>query len=416
MIERPRAVDKIVIIGAGECGSRAAVTLRELGISGNITLIGDESAAPYERPPLSKAALLDAAEPVPVTVCSPERFAELDIVFRPSTPVVRVDRADGNVFLADAGAVPYDRLLFTTGARARRLTVPGGDHAITLRTFGDAVQLREALQPGSRVVVIGAGFIGLEAAAGASARGCAVTVVEIAPLPMGRAVPAAIATVMADRHRRSGVEFRLGIGVDRIERVDDGYEVVLSDGDRLRADVVVAGVGAVPNVELAEASGLTLENGIKVNEFLATDDPAVYAAGDCCSFPHALFDGRRLRLEAWRNAQDQSVVAANNLLGAAQEYRAVPWFWSDQYELGLQIAGVPDAATHEAVRIRADGFEVRFGLDDGGRLVSASGVARGTAIAKDIRVAEMLIARRAKPDPVALADAAISLKSLLTIA
>ena len=215
-----------------------------------------------------------------------------------------------------------------------------------------------------------------------------------------------------------GVEVLLATRVDSIEVVDQrrpdvGFSIVLGDGRRLPADVVIAGVGAIPNTELAADCGLAVDNGIVVDEHLRTADADILAAGDCCSFPHPLFGSGNIRLEAWRNAHDQAVVAARNLLGGDEVYRAVPWFWSDQYDLGLQITGLPHLASTEVVRHRADGVEIRFGLDVEGRLVSATGLAPGTSIARDIRVAEMLIANRAVVPPERLADASVTLKSLV---
>jgi 3-phenylpropionate/trans-cinnamate dioxygenase ferredoxin reductase subunit len=220
---------------------------------------------------------------------------------------------------------------------------------------------------------------------------------------------------MAARHLAAGVELRCGVGIERIEPVEGndhrgGARIVLTDGSAVEVDVVVAGVGALPNTELAAAAGLEVDNGIAVDRFLRTSDPVIFAAGDCCSFPHPLY--RRIRLEAWRNAFDQAEVVARNLLGAEEPYERIPWFWSDQYELGLHIAGLPSAATEEVLRVRPDGAVLRFGLDADGRLVAASAVAAGTGIAKDIRLAELLIARGARPDPAALADPSVNLRAL----
>jgi 3-phenylpropionate/trans-cinnamate dioxygenase ferredoxin reductase component len=405
--------DRIVIIGAGECGIRAASALREQSYNGSITLVGAETLHPYERPPLSKTALTDPADPAPTTIAGPQRMEELDINFLAGTSAMSIDRHEHLVRLGNGETAPYDRVLLTTGARARTLSLPGGDSALTLRTFDDSVDLRQHLRHGARVVIVGAGFIGLEVAASAVGRGCQVTVIEVVPRVMGRAVPADIAGIFAARHRAAGVDLRCGVGIERIEVDGQNHRVVLAGDDVVECDVVIAGVGAVPNTDVAERSGLAIENGIRVDEYLRTDDPSIFAAGDCCSFPHQLFGGRRLRLEAWRNAIDQGTVAAANILGAEQPYLAVPWFWSDQYDLSLQIAGVGEAATSTVVRSRPDGSVIHFGLDDGGRLVSASGAGSGNTVAKEIRIAEMLIARRAHPDRAALAEPATNLKTLL---
>ncbi len=408
--------EDIVIVGAGECGARAAMALREQGARGTITLVGDESLEPYERPPLSKAALTDDREPSPVTVCDRARFAHLDIAFERGVAATMLDRTAHDLVLADGRRLHYDKALIATGARARVLPVAGGHSILTLRTFTESVALRSRMTPGARVGVIGAGFIGLELAASAVTRGCQVTVVEIAASVMARVVPAEIAAIVEARHRDAGVDLRLGTGVEHVEHVDrprPAQRLVLDDGTTVDCDVIVAGVGAVADSAVAAASGLTIDNGVRVDRYLRTDDPDIHAAGDCCSFPHPLYDDRRIRLEAWRNALDQAAVVARNLLGADEAFAAVPWFWTDQYELGLHIAGLPDAAVTNVVRVRADGATLLFGLGADGRLVAASGVAQGTAIAKDIRIAEMLIAQRTLPDPSALTNPAVTLKSLL---
>lgn len=226
-------------------------------------------------------------------------------------------------------------------------------------------------------------------------------------------MPTAIATAVADRHRQAGVDLRCGLTVERLTRWDGALLLELAGGELLECDTVVAGVGAVPETALAEKAGLAVENGVRVDDRLTTSDPDIFAAGDCCSFPHPLYDGRRIRLEAWRNAQDQGRAAARNMLGDDQPFAAVPWFWSDQFDLTLQIAGLPDAAAQEVVRERPDGVRIRFGLGDDGRLLSAAAIGAGNAVSKDIRLAEMLIARRAAPDAAALTDPATPLKALL---
>jgi 3-phenylpropionate/trans-cinnamate dioxygenase ferredoxin reductase subunit len=407
--------DRVVIVGAGECGARVAQALRERGWDGDVTLIGAETDLPYERPPLSKRALTDELEPGPATICSGERFGELGIDVVLGVAVDSIDRDARQVGLGDGRSISFGHLVLATGARARTLgAVDGADEALTLRTRADASRLRQFLTPGTRVIVVGGGFIGLEVAASARQRGCDVVVVELAQQVMGRVVPPDVAAVMAARHVAEGVDLRCGVEITTIDRNGSGTRVHLGDGATIDGDVVVAGVGAVPNTELGERAGLAIDNGIAVDEQLQTSDPTIFAAGDCCSFPHPLYGGRRIRLEAWRNAQDQANHVAARLTGAADPYHVVPWFWSDQYDLGLQIAGLPDAATTTVTRVRADRTEVRFGLDHDGRLVAATGVAPGTGIAKDIRLAEMLIASRAAPDPAALADPTVNLKRLLT--
>lgn len=397
----------MVIIGAGECGTRAALALREAGYAGTVTLIGGEAHAPYERPPLSKQAIT-AAAPEARPIGGSGRLAEAGIDFRPGRHVLGLDRAARRVILADA-TVPYERLLLATGARPRPLPGADGPHVATLRTLGDATRIRAALGPGRRLVVIGGGFIGLELAASARQLATEVTVIEALPRLLGRGVPTEIAAVLHARHLAEGVSFHFDARIARITAAG----VVLADGTCVRADLVVVGIGAVPNTELAAAAGLAVDNGIAVDVTLATSDAGIFAAGDCCSFPQPLYDGRRVRLESWRSAQEQGTLAARNMLGAAAPVTAVPWFWSDQYELSLQIAGLADGAASQVRRALPDGAFVLFHLGADGRLLAAAGIGTGNAVARDIRLAEMLIARRAHPDPAALADAGVSLKRLL---
>jgi len=403
----------LVVVGAGEAGARAVAALREAGHDGPVTLVGEEPHPPYERPPLSKTALTDDADPAPRTIRDDDGLAADGIDFLCGVRATAIDREARRVRLSDGRDLAYDRLLLATGARARPLRCPGGEHARLLRTFEDAVALRARLSPGARVVLIGGGFIGLELAASAAARGCSVTVLEMAPRILGRIVPEAIAAAVAARHADAGVAIRCNAEVERIEPADGGFRVIRAGGQALEADTVIAGIGAVPETRLAEAAGLAVDDGIAVDAGLRTADPAVFAAGDCASFPHPLYDGRRVRLEAWRGAQDTAETAARSMLGETVAHEAVPWFWSDQYDLTLQIAGLPDAGAETVVRRRADGVELLFRLAADGRLVAAGAIGPGNAVAKDIRVAEMMIARRAAPARERLADPSAGLKKLL---
>jgi 3-phenylpropionate/trans-cinnamate dioxygenase ferredoxin reductase component len=404
---------RIAIVGAGEAGTRAAITLRENGWRDRLVLIGQERHAPYERPPLSKAVLTGEDEPQPPPIADAHRLAELGIERLAGVTVTGLDRAARRLLTAEHGDIAYERLLLATGARARRLAVPGGENAILLRTFDEALTLRRKFKSGARVLIVGGGFLGLELAASARARGCDVAVLEAAPRVLMRGVPADLAEKIARRHREEGVEITVGCAIRRIEAAGDGYSIVLGDGRVLDADCVIAGVGAAPDTELAAAAGLAVDNGIAVNERLQSSDPDIFAAGDCCSFPHALFDGRRLRLEAWRNAQDQGSFVARSMLGARQAYDATPWFWSDQYDLHLQISGLLEAGVSTVARDLGEGAVLNFRLADDGRLVGASALGPIGKVAKDARIAEMLIARRAKPDPAHLAAGERRLKALL---
>ncbi|MGW3289851.1 NAD(P)/FAD-dependent oxidoreductase [Streptomyces sp. NPDC001002] len=405
----------MVVVGGGECGARAAFALRETGWNGPVTLVGAEAEPPYERPPLSKSVLTGPPTSAPTTICDREILRTAGIDFVAGIAATDINRDHHEVVLADGQRIAYERLLVATGATPRRLPLPGAavDGVHYLRSHGDALALRDRLRPGARIGVIGGGFIGLELAAAATEHGCAVTVIEAAPRLMSRGATAHIAAAITARHEKAGVEVRCGTGVVQLDRRDEELLLELTTGDTLVCDTVVVGIGAEPETSLARKAGLAIDNGVRVDTLLTTSDPDIFAAGDCCSWPHPLYDGRRIRLESWRNAQDQGGAAARNMLGADEPFTTVPWFWSDQYELTLQIAGLPDTATAEVVRHRPDGVEIRFGLGPDGRLLSASAVGTGNAVAQDIRLAELLIARRATPSPETLADPTAALKALL---
>ncbi len=407
----PSSEAGMVIVGAGEAGGRAALALREAGYGGPVRLVGEEPHLPYERPPLSKAAMVSEGEPSPACILDAARCRDTGIEHI-NASVVAIDRANHRLRLADGRTFPYERLLIATGARARKLQVPGGGHALTLRRFEDALALRQRLTPGARLAVIGGGFIGLEVAASAVARGAKVTVVEMAPRLLARGVPEAIAERVRARHASAGVAIRLGAKIERIEAADGGFRVILAGAAAIDCDAVIAGVGAVPETTLAAEAGLAIDNGVAVDATLRTDDPDIFAAGDCCSFPNALYGGRRIRLEAWRNAQDHGNAVAKAMLGSDAAYSVVPWFWSDQYDETLQIAGLSDEGQSEIVR-DAGAARFFFRLAEDGRLVAASAIGPNAAIARDIKLAEMLIAARATPDPASLKNPDVKLKSLL---
>ena len=399
----------IVVVGAGEAGARVCVALREQGYDGALTLIGEERHLPYERPPLSKASIVAEIEPEIPTIADARRLTELGVDFISGVSVDAIDRASRRVTLADGGSRGYDKLVLATGATPRRLSPPAAEYGLTLRTHEDALILRERLRGGGKVAIIGGGFIGLELAASARALGCEVTVVEAAPRLLQRATPPELSTLVEARHRAEGVHIILGAGVAALAR----DAVDLTDGRRVSANTIVVGIGAAPETRLAAAAGLAIDNGIAVDGRLVTSDPDILAIGDCASFPHPLFEGRRMRLEAWRNAFDQGAFAARSLLGAEEAFQAVPWFWSDQYDQCLQIAGLPEAGALIVKRDLGEGAMLLFHIAGDGRLVAIGGWGPLGKIAKDIRVGEMLIARRASPSPEMLASPRVKLKALL---
>ncbi|WP_332632612.1 NAD(P)/FAD-dependent oxidoreductase [Halalkalibacter flavus] len=411
MIERG-----MVIVGAGEAGTRAALEMREQGWKGRITLLGEERQVPYERPPLSKECLTKEEQRSPVYLIDQEKITENEIDFVAGCEVIDIERVNQFVRLADGRQIPYEKLLLATGARPRKLMMEGSDlhELFYLRTFADAMKIRTELQTGKRITIIGGGFIGLEVAASAIKRGCTVTLVEVGSRILSRGVPEEIAKIVEARHREAGVTFTFGIGIEKIKKVKDGVVLSLADGTSIHSDVIIAGIGAIPETKLAETCGLEVENGICVNEFLRTSDPAIFAAGDCCSFPHPIYNGKRIRLEAWRNAQDQGIYVARAMLGTVVPFQVVPWFWSDQYDLCLQVTGLVDGGDKTIIRDLGSKGKLFFHLSSDNRLMAASGI--GTpSIAKDIRIAEMLIEKQVKLQPKDLADPKVKLKGILKV-
>lgn len=402
-----------VIIGAGECGARVAFALREKGFAGEITLVGAEPLHPYERPPLSKAGSAETADPK--FIATLEKYAENGIRLLTGLEARDFDTASRIVTLSNGKTLSYDKLLLAIGASAR--SFPGAPenspYIRSLRTHHDAAALRDAMKPGRHIAIIGGGFIGLELAATARLLGAHVTVIEGLERVLKRGVPEEIAHLLTERHRAEGVDVRCGVSIEALTEEGGKAVIRLSTGEIIEADLALVGIGARPNVEIAERAGLTIENGIAVDTYLQTSAPDVFAAGDCCSFPLSIYGGRRVRLESWRNAQEQGTLAAANMLGLDEAVSAVPWFWSDQYDMTLQIAGLAEGAVLHLRRDLGSGAFILFHLDAAGRLIAASGIGPGNTIARDIRLAEMLIAARAHPDPAALTASDVKLKSLL---
>jgi 3-phenylpropionate/trans-cinnamate dioxygenase ferredoxin reductase subunit len=401
----------MVIVGAGLAGARASAELREAGCDGPVTLIADEPHAPYDRPPLSKAVLLKEKAPGDCALFADNFFEDHAIDLKLATGAVEIDRVARAVQLDNGERIGYRRLLLATGASPKTLSLPGSalPGVATLRTVDDARQLAARLHDGQRIAIVGGGFIGLEVAASAAAAGCSVTVIEAGERLLMRAVPREIAARIEARHRGAGVQFRFGVQLAAIAGTDAAEEVRLADGEAIRCDTVVVGIGAAPRTALALAAGLEVADGIVVDDRLQTSDPDIFAAGDVCSFPHALY-GRRVRLECWKNADDQGRIAARNMLGEDRRYREVPWFWSDQYELSIQIAGLPACGSEVVVRETSDAL-LLFHLAADGALLGASGI--GRAVGRDIRIAQMLIGRNARVCAEELADPAVKLKALL---
>jgi NADPH-dependent 2,4-dienoyl-CoA reductase/sulfur reductase-like enzyme len=351
-----------VIVGASLAGAKAAETLREEGFDGSIVLVGEEAERPYERPPLSKGYLLGKAAKSSIYVHEEGWYAGHGVNLLLGKAVTAIDRTGSRVELADGSAISYDRLLLTTGASPRRLDVPGGDlrGVRYLRTAGDSERLGAALAEAGQVVIAGAGWIGLEVAAAAREQGCVVTVVEPEPGPLHRSLGPELGGMFADLHRAHGVTFRFADGVGEL-RGSGGRVVaaVTSSGAELPADLVVVGIGAVPNTALAAVAGLDVDNGVLVDAALRTSDPAIWAAGDVANAFNPLL-GRRIRVEHWANALNGGPAAARSMLGQEVSYDRVPYFYSDQYELGMETSGLPEPGTYDQVIYRGNRESLEF--------------------------------------------------------
>ncbi|HVW43620.1 MAG TPA: FAD-dependent oxidoreductase [Amycolatopsis sp.] len=362
----------IVVVGAGQAGCQTAASLRERGFAGRIVVVGDEDHLPYQRPPLSKGHITAQVERKNLWLHPESYYAKNDIELRLSTVVSEIDRSGKAVVLASGERLPYDHLVLALGSRNRPLCVDGGglDGVVALRTLDEADEVRDRLTKATNVVVVGGGFIGMEIAATAAKIGLGVTVVEVADRLMGRVLSDPASDFLLTAHRSRGLQVELRTSVTGIEG-DRGVAtgVHTADGRHFPADLVVVGIGAIPNVELAVAAGLPTGNGIVVNEFLETEDPNISAVGDCASFPSAFADAA-VRLESVQNATAQPRALAARLAGGPREpYEAVPWFWSDQADLKIQIAGF--AAGHPTAVTRGDIGEERFSVfcfDSEGRL------------------------------------------------
>ena len=400
----------IVVIGGGHGGSQAVASLRSEGYDGPLTLVSAEADLPYQRPPLSKAFLTDPAhELLPLRPAS--FYEKQGVALRLGAEVTAIDLAEGSVRLADGSALLFDRLVLATGARARMPAIAGIhlDGVLALRTAGDARRIRDRLHEARDVVVVGGGFIGLEIAATARLLGKTVTVIEAADRLMGRVAAPEISRHFLALHRGWGSNVRLEASVGRIDG-ENGRVVAVetAGGERMAADLAIIGIGAIPNVEHAEAAGLAVANGIVVDEQMRTADPRVVAIGDVANFHHWQL-GRRIRLESVQNAVDQGKAAALTLLGKGHDFREVPWFWSDQGDVKLQMAGLSFDATRSFVRGRPDDGTFSIFHYAGDRLVAVDSVNR----AADHMVGRRLIAAGLSPPAEIVSDEGADLKALV---
>ncbi|WP_037358681.1 NAD(P)/FAD-dependent oxidoreductase [Amycolatopsis orientalis] len=338
-----------VIIGAGLAGAKAAEALRDKGFDGKITIVGDERHLPYERPPLSKDYLMGNAEAESFQVHDAAWYAEKNVELRQGVKATAISRDEKQVTLDDGTSLGYDKLLLATGASPRQLPDAAGIYY--LRRIEDSDRLKELFGSASKLVVVGGGWIGLEATAAARQAGLEVTVVEALDLPLITALGPQVAPVFADLHRAHGVDLRLGVQVEHISNGGQGKRIRLGDGSVLEADAVLAGIGAKPNVELAEAAGLRVDNGVVTDASLRTSDPDIFAAGDVANAYHP-FLGKHLRVEHWANALNQPAVAAAGMLGKEESYDELPYFFTDQYDLGMEYLGTIEG--HDRVVFRGD--------------------------------------------------------------
>ncbi|SFX58755.1 3-phenylpropionate/trans-cinnamate dioxygenase ferredoxin reductase subunit [Paracoccus pantotrophus] len=395
----------IVILGAGQAAASLAAKLRGLGHRGGIVVIGDEPAPPYQRPPLSKAYLLGEMGLDRLTLRAPDWWQEQGIALHLGERATRIDR-DRRIVATERGEYPYDQLALTLGATPRRLPAAMGGElpgVHVVRNLADIAGVQPALVAGRRLVVIGGGYIGLEAAAVARKLGLAVTLVEAAPRILGRVAAPETAEMIRALHRAHGVEIVEGTGIARITGSDAADGVELTDGRRLPADLVICGIGIAPETALAEAAGLAIDNGIATDALGRTSDPAIWAAGDCASFPTS--DGR-LRLESVGNAIDMAEAVAANMLGADAPYVPKPWFWSDQFDAKLQIAGLNLGYDRVVTRPAANGGSVWYFR--GGRLIAVDALNDARAY----MIGKRLIEAGRSPEPEAVAEAA-ELKALM---
>lgn len=401
----------VVIVGAGQAGAQAVLSLRAEGYEGPIRMIGDEPEPPYQRPPLSKKFLAGEIGFDRVELKPAEFYAGARCELTLGCHVAAVERAKKLVLTSDGREIAYDKLVIATGSRVREINVPGFDleGVHYLRSVGDVKDIQAHFHDGAKLVVVGGGYIGLEVAAVAQKHGIDVTVLETAERVMARVVDPIVSDFYERIHRQEGVKIRLGVTVAGFEGEGGRVtRVVSGEGESFPCDFVVVGIGIVPNVEIAEGAGLKVENGIVVDADARTDDPDIYAAGDCTNHPNGIY-GRRLRLESVHNAIEQAKAAAASIAGKEKPYDQVPWFWSDQYDLKLQIAGLSTGYTQAVVRGDPKGsrsFAV-FYLKDG-ILIAVDAVNR----APEFMMSKTLIARHAKLDPARLGDETISMKEV----
>jgi 3-phenylpropionate/trans-cinnamate dioxygenase ferredoxin reductase subunit len=401
--------ETILIAGAGHAAGQAIVSLRQGGYVGKLILVGEEPYLPYQRPPLSKKFLAGELD-VPRLLVRQEKFyAEHEVDVRLSTRVTAIDRTARTATLGSGVTEHWNKLVIATGSRVRKVSLPGAGLAGVhyLRNIEDVDRIRDDFRPGARLVIVGAGYIGLEVAAVAVMRGLDVTVLELADRVMARGGAPLISDFFTRVHQQAGVKIRCNTGVNAFNGISRVHGVTLSDGSEIPADLVIIGIGILPNVELAEAAGLPCDNGIVVDEYCRTSDADILAIGDCTNHPNALL-GKRLRLESVHNAQEQAKTAADTILGKLEPYAQIPWFWSDQYDLKLQFVGL--SADNQQVVVRGEPESRSFAafyLDEG-RLSAVYAINSP----REFMLSKKLIASGVRPDRKVLRDMSIPFKDI----
>lgn len=403
-------MESIVIIGASHASVDAIAALRKGGWEGNITLIGDEAELPYQRPPLSKAYFNGALESIKLPI-RPDTFYDNNKVdVRLGVRAEAIDRNSKRISLGDGSEVPYTFLIFATGTRARYLNVEGADRPEInyLRTKADVDRIKSLAVEGSKLLIVGAGYIGLELASSAVKQGVDVTVLEAMDRVLARVTSPQVSEFYQHVHAQEGVKVRLNTQLEKFTDVDGQFSAIVNDGEQLLFDSAVIGIGVIPNSELAEQAGLSCDNGIVVNEFTQTDDPSIFAIGDCSNHPNQFYN-KRVRLESVPNAVEQAKTAASVICGSPKAHDALPWFWSDQYDIKLQTAGLFN--DYDQVVVRGESAARKFAvfyLKDA-YLIAVDAINSPV----EFMISKKLILNRVQPNLEQLADPDVAIKSLL---
>ena len=403
-------MENLLIIGAGQSAIQCISTLKKEGYSGSITLVGEEEHLPYQRPPLSKGFLEDSIGKERLYFKKLEFFTENKVQLYLGLSAEKLEIDNQKVYLSDNSELEFDKLVFATGSRVRCLDFPGSEHKsiFYLRDLDDAEAIKKDLETSDNIVIIGAGYIGLEAAAIAAKKNKIVTIIEMADRVMNRTVDPQISEYYLNLHQSYGVKFHFNTSLETINKVSDSLEVVCSDGTEVKADSVLIGAGVVPNIELAEEAGIYCDNGIVVDEFGQTNFKNVYACGDCTNHPNKILN-KNLRLESVHNAMEQAKTVASSVMNNPMEYSQVPWFWSDQYDHKLQIVGL--SGDHDLVTMRGTTNDAKFMLfytkDE--ELIAVDAINNP----KEFLISRKLVANKVKIKPDVISDLNTNLNDLI---